>query len=195
MRSPAGDLILPRVAVDLDGVLANTMAACCRIINARHLTHFEVASFVHWEAWQIANISRDEFFRSLDDAWFHWRTIPPTEEQLAEKVGKLLEFSKVDIVTSRSPETVASARAWLKAERIRFNSFIRTNSGMDKADLDYDVFVDDSPELMSALALKPDSYGILYTQPWNKELPTMPRISRVDSWSQIPERAREILNK
>jgi hypothetical protein len=170
------------------------MAACCRIINRRHSTHFEVSSFVHWKAWEIANISRDEFFRSLDDAWFDWGTIPPTEEQLAEKVGKLLEFSNVDIVTGRSPATVASAKSWLKAQRIRFNSFVRTDSGMDKADLNYDVFIDDSPELMSVLTSRPDRHGILYTQPWNKELPAIPRISRVDSWGNIPERVREILN-
>jgi hypothetical protein len=171
------------------------MAACCKIINTRHRTHFEVSSFVKWQAWEIANISKDEFFRTLDEAWFDWRTIPPTEGRLAQKVGKLLEFSMMDIVTSRSPETVASAKSWLKAQRIKSNSFVRTNSGMDKADLNYDIFIDDSPELMSALTSRPDRHGILYTQPWNKGLPVMPRIARVDSWSRIPERAREMLNE
>lgn len=183
-----------RVAVDLDGVLANTMASCCRIINLKHSTHYEVASFIRWKAWETADIPRDEFFRTLDEAWLDWRTIPPTEGQIAEKVEALTKFSRVDIVTGRSPGTVAAARSWLKNQGIKFNSFVRTNSSMDKLELDYEVFIDDSPELMAALTAKPDRNGILYTQPWNREFPIPPRIYRVDRWSQIPETARQIMN-
>ena len=114
---------------------------------------------------------------------------------MAEKVERLHEFGRVDIVTSRSPETTAAAKAWLEAQEIRYGSFVRTNSGMDKLDLSYDVFIDDSPDLMLGLRSKPSRYGILYTQPWNKELPTMPRISRVDSWDKIPSLVQVMLNK
>jgi len=185
---------LPRIAVDLDGVLANTMEVCCKIINMRHSTHFKVSSFNRWKAWETANISKDEFFRILDEAWFEWRSLPPTEERLAEKVGKLLEFSKVDIVTGRSPETVASAKSWLKTQEIKFNRFVRTNSGTEKVDLNYDVFIDDSPEVMSALSSKPNGHAILYTQPWNREIQEMPRILRANSWDKIPELVRGMVN-
>ncbi len=171
------------IAVDLDGVLANTMAPACKIINQRHSTHFEVSSFVRWRAWETAKITREEFFRTLDQAWFEWQTIPPTEEHIAEKVDRLREFGKVDIVTGRSPETVASANSWLKKQGIQFCSFVRADSGNDKSRLNYDVFIDDSPELMFQLS-KRNKHGILYTQPWNEELPQMTRIFRVDSWDQ-----------
>jgi len=181
------------IAVDLDGVLANTMAPACKIINQRHSTHFEVSSFVQWRAWEIAKITKEEFFRTLDQAWLEWPTIPPTEQRLAAKVDRLLEFGKVDIVTGRSPETVAPAHQWLIEQGIQFSSFIRTNSGNDKAILNYDIFIDDSPELMSQLSTRRDTHGILYTQPWNAELPRMPRIFRVNSWSQTPGIVHEIV--
>jgi hypothetical protein len=88
-------------AVDLDGVLANTMVPVRRIINQCHSARFTVSSFVEWKAWEIAKITKEEFFRTLDQAWFEWPTIPPTEDSLAEKVSHLLEFGKVDIVTGR----------------------------------------------------------------------------------------------
>jgi len=185
---------LPRIAVDLDGVLADTMKASCKIINTRYSTNFIVASFNRWKAWETAGISKDEFFHTLDEAWFDWRSLPPTEERLSEKVGKLLEFSIVDIVTGRSPQTVPSAKRWLETQRIGFNTFIRTDSTMEKIDLDYDVFIDDSPELVSALASKPNGHAILYTQPWNKEVQEMPRIMRANSWTQIPELVKAVLN-
>jgi hypothetical protein len=170
------------------------MAPVCKIINRRHSTRFDVSSFVRWKAWEIAQITKDEFFRTLDEAWFNWGTIPPTEKHIAEKVGRLLEFGKVDIVTGRSLETVASANSWLKEHGIRFNSFVRTETLKDKAKLNYDVFIDDSPELMSQLSSGASRHGILYTQPWNREAPIMPRISRVDSWNQIPGVVRKIVN-
>jgi hypothetical protein len=171
------------------------MEACCKIINMRHSTHFQVSSFNRWKAWETANISKAEFFHTLDEAWFKWPSIPPTEEKLADKIGRLIEFSQVDIVTGRSPETVSSAESWLENQKIKFNTFIRTDSVMDKADLNYDVFIDDSPELMSALASKPNCHAILYTQPWNKDTPEMPRILRAQSWDQIPTKVLGLLNE
>jgi len=181
------------IAIDLDGVLANTMAAACKIINERHSTHFEVASFTQWKAWEIANITKGEFFETLDRAWLDWSTIPPTEEHIAEKFDRLMEFGKVDIVTGRSRDTVNPANCWLKEQGIQFRSFVRTNSGNDKARLNYDVFIDDSPELMLQLSTRSNKHGILYAQPWNVDLRRMPRISRADSWSQIPEIVRKIV--
>ena len=186
---------MPRIAVDLDGVLADTIVPCCRIINSAHGTNFEVSSFNQWNAWEVAHIPKDEFLRSLDSAWHDWRTIPPTEENLEHKVARLLPLAGVDIVTGRSPETVTSAKSWLRFHRIEYNSFVRTNSTLDKAKLSYEVFIDDSPELMYALSATPGRHGILYTQPWNKQLPELPGIYRADSWNQILESLERIFNR
>jgi hypothetical protein len=156
--------------------------------------HFGVSSLDRWKAWEILQITKDEFFRTLDEAWFDWRMIPPTEEHIAEKVGRLFEFGKVDIVTGRSLETVAPANFWLKEHGIRFNSFVRTEKGNDKAKLNYDVFIDDSPELMSQLSSDSTGYGIMYTQPWNREYSIRPHITRVNSWNQIPEIIQKVVN-
>ncbi len=175
-----------RTAVDLDGVLADTMVTFCKILNQRHSTQFTVDSFVRWNAWEIAHITKDEFFRTLDEAWFDWTAVPPIEQNIGEKVNRLRQFGRTDIVTGRSQETVQHAKAWLKEYRVPYDSFIRTVSTKAKANLDYDLFIDDSADLMSFLASSLDRSGILYTQPWNKNASAMPRIFRVDRWQQIP---------
>ncbi len=176
-----------RIAVDLDGVLANTMLAFCRILNKRYSTQFAVDSFIEWDVWQIARITKDEFFRTLDEAWFEWKSIPPIQENLGEMTRRIQEFGAVDIVTARSPETVEPAKAWLKQHGIRYDTFVSAPSTMSKAKLSYNVFIDDSPDLMSAVSSSGDRFGILYTQPWNRDAPSMPRILRVDNWGKIPE--------
>jgi uncharacterized HAD superfamily protein len=176
-----------RIAVDLDGVLADTMVTFCQILNEHRSTPLAVESFVRWRAWEIAGITKDEFFRTLDEAWFSWEAIPPTEEDLAAKVERLTEFGKVDIVTGRSPATVPYANSWLRKHQIPFDSFVRTrNSTSGKLDLNYDMYIDDSAELMALLASRLHGSGILYLRPWNRNAAEMPRIFRVERWNQIP---------
>jgi len=175
-----------RVAVDLDGVLADTMVTFCEILNQHHSTQFTVNSFVQWNAWQIAHITKGEFFRTLDEAWFEWENIPPVHHHIGEAVEGIHRFGRIDVVTGRSQATVQPAMNWLKEHKIPYDTFVRTASTKAKARLSYDVFIDDSAELMSLVASSLDKCGILYTQPWNRNAGDMQRVFRVERWEQIP---------
>jgi uncharacterized HAD superfamily protein len=183
-----------RIAVDLDGVLADTIVSLCSILNKRLGAHFTPKSFVQWHAWEVAHITKDEFFRAMDEAWFDWGTIPPTEDNLAFKVDQLKKFGKVDIVTGRSQETVQPALSWLRNQGILYDEFVRTETTKAKASLNYDIFVDDAAELMILLASSFDRRGILYSQPWNQNAPSMPRIFRVQRWDEIPQKLEIVIN-
>jgi len=162
------------------------MVAFCRILNQRHSTHFTVNSFVQWNAWRIAHITKEEFFRTLDEAWFEWESIPPVEEDIVARVSRIRGIGRVDVVTGRSQATVQAAKAWLEKHKVPYDTFVRSASTRAKTKLSYDVFIDDSAELMSLVASSFDRWGILYTQPWNRKATEMPRIFRVERWEQIP---------
>jgi uncharacterized HAD superfamily protein len=176
-----------RIAVDLDGVLADTMVSVAQILNRDRSQKLTAESFVRWRAWEIAGITKDQFFRTLDEAWFSWETIPLTEGNVKANVLRLMEFGTVDIVTGRSRETVPPAKSWLKRYGIPFDSFVRTsNSTNAKLTLNYDLYVDDSAELMAFLASRLHGFGVLYLRPWNRNASEMPRIFRAERWNQIP---------
>lgn len=176
-----------RIAVDLDGVLADTMVSVCKMLNQRRSAEFSVESFNQWNAWKIAGISRNEFFGILDEAWFSWESVPPTEEALDQKVARLRNFGQIDIVTGRSPMTVPHAKAWLDKQGIKFDSFVITqNSTEAKIKLNYDLYIDDNAELMALVSSRLHGTGILYLQPWNRNAGPMPRVFRVGGWDEIP---------
>ncbi len=108
------------------------------------------------------------------------------EQNIGGKMMQIRPFGKVDVVTGRSPETVQPVRAWLEGHNVSYDKFVRTASTMAKANLGYDVFIDDSAELMSILASKADRYGILYTQPGNRSATSIPKVFRVNRWEQVP---------
>ena len=176
-----------RIAVDLDGVLADTIVTAADILNRNRSEKLGAESFDRWRSWENVGITKDEFFRTLDEAWFSWESIPPTEDGLKVNMRRLMEFGIVDIVTGRSRATVPQANSWLERYEIPFDSFVRTsNSTNAKLALDYDLYVDDSPELMAILASQVRGSGILYLRPWNRKTAEMPRIFRAKRWNQIP---------
>jgi uncharacterized HAD superfamily protein len=162
------------------------MGTFCKILNQRHSTQFTVNSFVQWNAWQIAHIPKDEFFRTLDEAWFEWENIPALDEHIGAAVEGIRRFGRVDVVTGRSQATVQAAIDWLKEHKIPYDTFVRTASTEAKAGLSYDIFIDDSAELMPLVVSTPGTYGILYTQPWNRNAGDMQRVFRVEGWEHIP---------
>jgi len=129
---------------------------------------------------------KGEFFRTLDEAWFEWENIPPVHHHIGEAVEGIHRFGRIDVVTGRSQATVQPAMNWLKEHKIPYDTFVRTASTKAKARLSYDVFIDDSAELMSLVASSLDNSGILYTQPWNRNADDMQRVFRVERWEQIP---------
>ena len=181
-----------KIAVDLDGVLAEAMIGWCELYNKRHGQSLSLEDIRAWDVWKLVKIQRDEFFRLLDDAWLQWERIPLTEQDAAEQVKLLHDFGTVDIVTGRSARTVASAKEWLKSHSIPYDRFVRTESTIAKIRLDYDVFVDDSPALMEHIASKSTALGILYTRPWNvdTQIPTVVR--RFIRWAEVPPIVRAV---
>jgi len=175
-----------RIAVDLDGVLAEAMIAWCELYNKRYGQSMSLEDIRAWDVWKIFKIPRDAFFRILDDAWLEWEKIPPTEEGVRDQVGLLHELGTVDVVTGRSPRTVPYAKEWLKAHSVPYHRFVRTDSTLAKIHLNYDVFVDDSPTLMELIASKSTALGILYTRPWNHDVSMPSVIRRAYSWTEIP---------
>jgi len=181
-----------RIAVDLDGVLANTIVKFCEILNDAKGWRLTPKSFTEWSAWKRVGIPRDVFYRTLDSAWFNWQSIPPTEKDVANRFLRLKRYGRVDIVTGRSRQTVPFARAWLRRNGITYSRFVVTPSTIAKARLGYDVFIDDSSDLMTLLSRRNDCWGILYTQPWNQNDRTPPRIYRAKKWRQIADLMHKI---
>ena len=103
-----------KIAVDLDGVLAETMTAWCEKANKELGTRLKLDDIDSWASWMKLGVSKDQFYRLLDSAWDDWENVPPTETGLAGKVERIHSLGIVDIVTGRSRRTVESARNWLE---------------------------------------------------------------------------------
>ncbi len=175
-----------KIAVDLDGVLAESMLVWCDLANREFGTHLSMKDLDSWSWWKRFPISKDDFYRILDESWDDWREIPPTEPGIAEKVARIEKFGELDIVTGRSKRTVEAARSWVDSQKVRYRSFVRVLGWRDKVLLDYDVYIDDAPDLMPLISHSPTAWGVLYERPWNRTVGDMPKVLKAKSWRQVP---------
>jgi len=178
-----------RIALDVDGVLADVILPWIEKSNLRRsrLTKEQITS---WDFWRDRNIDRYDFYRELSDCWKDWKGIPPTEKNLSESTERLSEFGRVDVVTARERSTDGFVRQWLEFHDISFDSYVSVVDGTLKADLDYDLFIDDSPHNASALVEK-NKPVLLYGQPWNAGLGG-PKLTRISSLGDAVEKISQI---
>ena len=181
-----------KIAVDLDGVLAESMLVWCDRANKEFGTSLRMEDIDSWSWWKRIPISKDDFYRILDESWNEWRVIPPTEPEIAEKVARVQKFGDLDIVTGRSKRTVEAARSWVDSQKVRYGRFVRVLGWRDKILLDYDVYIDDAPDLMPLISRSPTAWGVLYERPWNKNVGEMPKVLKAKSWREVPTLLKKI---
>lgn len=136
-------------------------------------------------------VDGDQWGFSSDDHLMHflelsellWRTdyesIPLVEENTPELVREINKHYDVDIVTSRMnvrPQLVE----YLDMHDIEYNDLYIVDRKESKAQLDYDVYVDDKP----ALAKEVDRI-FLYDQPYNQHIEEGNGVVRIDSLSEV----------
>ncbi len=156
-----------RIALDVDGVLADVVQSWLVYNNSQanrsKLTKQQMTS---WNFWSAYNVNRYDFYDELNACWEDWMSIPTTESDLSASTKLLSDLGQVDIVTARVQSTDSFVKEWLAHHHIHFDNYVSVIDGPMKADLDYDVFIDDSP-LNAQKFIEKGKKMLLYTQPWN----------------------------
>lgn len=155
-----------KVALDLDSTLAATSITAFDLIGVNH-TYNDIES---WE-WGIETFGASRFLNALWNSWtirpLEVPTMETTVDTFTEELSEMVDT--VDIVTHH-PEGVMGIedgkRKWLDKHDVTFDSFVSVHDS--KADLSYDVFIDDKPSLTESPALRDDQYVIQYGHRYNE---------------------------
>jgi len=174
-----------KIALDVDGVLADVIGSWL-IYSNKIRPNISKDDITSWDFWKKFNIDRYDFYKELTSCWKNWNSIPPTENNLSKFTKILSDFGQVDIVTAREISTDSFVKNWLKLHKVTYQNYVSVIDGPMKADLDYDVFIDDSP-LNTIKFLQRKKNVFLYSQPWNQHIRD-PNIQRVSNLSEIIEK-------
>ncbi len=156
-----------KIALDVDGVLADIILVWINEYNKKHDKSIEKETIKNWDFWKELGVNQLEFYHQLSNCWSQWKDVPPMEQGMSNAVDKLHSIGNVDIVTARDKESTKHVINWLEHNHIKYNEYVAVPDGREKANLDYDVFIDDSPHNVVSMASKGRNV-LLYDQPWNK---------------------------
>ena len=178
-----------KIALDVDGVLADVIISW---INYSNYVRPKISKhqITNWEFWKEFKIDPFDFYSERSSCWKNWISIPTTEENLSTITKSLSSIGQVDIVTARESSTDSFVKSWLDHHDIFYDDYVSVIDGPMKADLDYDVFIDDSP-LNAEKFVKNDKKMILYSQPWNQHVSDK-QIHRISNLSQAIEKIKII---
>ena len=154
-----------KIALDVDGVLADVIHAWLLYNNKIRPTILK-SDISDWDFWKRYNIDKFDFYEELSICWKSWKDIPPTESDISYASKELSKIGTVDIVTAREDSTHNDVKNWLKMHDVVFKNYVGVVEGTEKAKLDYDIFIDDSPINAESMLAQGKSV-ILYNQPWN----------------------------
>jgi hypothetical protein len=174
-----------KIALDVDGVLADVIKSWLNYSNTIR-PKISKNEITDWDFWKKFEINRYDFYAELSSCWKNWNSIPTTEENLSSVTKNLSNIGQVDIVTARERSTDSFVKNWLEYYDVSYDNYVSVIDGPMKADLDYDVFIDDSP-LNASNFLKQNKNVILYSQPWNRNVSDN-RIHRISNLSEVVEK-------
>ena len=112
----------------------------------------------------------------------------------------------IDIVTGRPTSAQEATLAWLARHDVPFRGFIMvdkynrpgndmslTISKKELAMMDYDLAVEDSPDMAMFLARDMDVPTALIHQPWNRECSIHDNLVRCTSWDEVHPMVKELV--
>ena len=174
---------LPRVLLDVDGVLADFLSPSLEILSRLSGQLWVPSDFPTWDLFDT--VSREFERPFFDDVnKLGWCQALPVYEDAIEGVSRLREHADIYIVTSpmnHVPTWTHEREQWLKEHfSIEPKKVVHTSA---KYICRGDVLVDDRPSNIEAWeAEHPDGVGLLWNQPYNQGV----RVGvRVRTWAQV----------
>lgn len=183
---------MKRIALDLDGVLINTIGKFVEVwnkIRGDNKTLNDVTRFGFYEDWGMSEAA----FWSLFDVTKH-ETLEAIDLKAPKYIKKLFKHYDIDIVTARKESERGLIESCLDhigiKQGIHYNNIVITPRLGDtpKIDYPYDIYIDDNPNLatdIKAIQQWEDRVLLLWQHPWNWQVESGLGVYRVSGWKSI----------
>ena len=179
------------IAIDIDGVLLDIMVVYCQIFNYKYHTNYAKQDVMDWEFFKYWGVSEKEAFEIFYDIYQDSMSVPFIDKDAPEIMQKLKELHDIFIVSARNPEYEIPI-----VKKLRFHNIRKGTHYIDlillhhkpydiKLTLDFDVYVDDNPNLVESIKAMPNKKLLLFDQPWNQDLTFSKNVKRVFNWKDI----------
>lgn len=180
-----------KVALDFDGTLADTSSLILTLMNWRLGTSYKPEDWNSWGFWTNMNPEVEKAFWGLfdlmDESYLR-RALPPTDPFAPAVVKWLMKRGhEVNLVTvnSNTKKSLDSFNGWLWAQGLEMPVVAMGRTNVSKAELDYELFIDDSPRLAADMGRYPAKKLILLRRPLNASVVASKNVFPAENWEEV----------
>ena len=187
--------MMKKIALDIDGVLLDLINRFCEIFNKRYDSAYREEDIKDWEFFNDWNITEMEFYEIFYEI-YQDINLPLIDVDAPKYLRALNKKYDIDLVTARSAQSKILLIKNLKAVGIEkdnhYKNLIMVNpKPYDiKLQYDYDIYIDDNPNLVKGIKFLEQKILLLFDQPWNRKTHSNTNIFRVNSWIEIFQKLR-----
>lgn len=180
-----------KIAIDIDGVLLDLMITFCEIFNKRHKTNFQKKDVTNWEFFMDWNISEKEVFELFFYIYENSMLVPFIDEKASKYMKKLNKKYEVFVVSARNSQYRGQIIEKLHFHKVRkgiefIELILVDHKPYDlKLNLNYNIYVDDNPNLVEPIKKIKEKYLLLYDQPWNQKCICEKNVFRIRNWKEV----------
>lgn len=152
-----------RVSLDVDDVVANIDPVIIKYLNL-------IRGKVDWDRsrWEFSGGITKEIYMEIYKLVWHVHNDEIKSNVRKEKLRKFVKDFKVDLVTARADSDIPPLKEWLNRNFGELDiNIINVKSVSEKLNLDYDIYIDDSPQ-----AYDPNKNALFFiiNKPWNERM-------------------------
>ncbi len=180
-----------KISIDVDGVILDLYGAFCSVYNKRNGTNFTKKKLIKYNFFLDWGIPKEEAFILFRELQENSVTISLEDVSAPFYIRKLNNKFTVDVVTARPEPTKSALIEILDSIGITKGLYYRSicltpTYPLDiKIVFDYDLYIDDNPELAKSIKKRPDKAMLLFDQPWNRSVKCKGNVIRVKNWKEI----------
>ena len=192
-----------KIAIDFDGTISKTMDFVCNQINFKHGKTFSHKDIKTWSFWEDIGLG-DDFWEIYDqmDKEYGRLHIKPYDNYIFDSLMEIELFThqRFDILTCNNESARPHIEDWMifnmtkarKHSLFNIKCLGRTTC-KEKLALDFDLYLDDNPNMAEEIVNFPDKKMILFNCPWNKNVIETDQVKRVESWKEVPDLIKKFL--
>lgn len=181
-----------RIAVDIDGVLADQVTPVLDRVRVRYGVDMDFKDIKSWDE-NISGTDSDiaKEIESAEKVDRHVREMPVIDGAI-DALEKLLEEHEIIIATNRPSHTRTATKHWCEELGIPYKDIHFTRE-MGKEKLSANLLLDDHPSDVLAFIENRDREAILFDRPWNdsSRVDGKDDVRIVDSWRAVPNIVNE----
>ncbi|MFX1504199.1 MAG: hypothetical protein ACFFDH_24780 [Promethearchaeota archaeon] len=189
-----------KIAVDVVGVLLDNIVTFFKIYNDKFKTEYEKKDISHWEFFKELNLTREKFLKLFYKTFEYHERIPFIDDEAPMYMKRLNQVHNLYILSALDSMYKNSLKNQLEFNNIKQNTqyiemIIVPEIPYDlKLKNEFEIYVDDNPNLVEPIKSLNNRYLLLFNQPWNQDAICEQNVFRVNNWKEIYEIIQNVIN-